>query len=185
MALRQFRDARGVAWTVWATLPETAAPLRFDQRPLGDLEHGWLTFECAEGRRRLAPFPADWDTLTDEELERCCREAKAPPPRRSARAPAATSDPAGRAAPGLATLDPSAPARTFVGSSGRMWRVAEHECTVGGGRGGDAGERTVTHFVLRFTSGSEVLELRTYPMAWARLDDGQLLKLARQAERVR
>ena len=186
MALREFRDARGVEWRVWATTPESAAPLRFGERALGELEGGWLTFECADCRRRLAPFPADWDTLTDAELERWCSEAKAPPARRAARVAGGSAEPSpARATPDLTALDPSAPARTFTGSSGRMWRVVEHEIAVQGGPASRATARTVKHFVLRFTSESEVLELRTYPMAWARLDDAQLIKLARQAERVR
>ena len=185
MALREFRDAHGVEWRVWATLPETSALVRVRSGPLGEMEKGWLTFECAEGRKRLTPFPPDWDTLSDRELERWCSEAKAPPPRR----PLRPGTSAGERATGIPAtdpnvLDPTAPTRTFTEAGGRRWRVAEHERTerVPSPNGGP--ERVVTHFVLRFSSDSDVLELRTYPMAWARLADVQLLRLAGQAERM-
>ena len=186
MALREFRDTHGIEWRVWATLPEETALVRVDLRTLGDLEKGWLTFECADGRRRLAPFPADWASLSDAELERWCSEAKAPPPRRSGVASAsAAAPPSTRGSANSAALDPSGPTRTFTGASGRLWRVAEQERTALVSSPGVGEQRVITHFVLRFTSENEVLELGTYPMAWARLSDAQLLKLARQAALVR
>ena len=184
MALREFRDANGVEWRVWATIPAAAALVKVASGSLGNLEGGWLTFECVDGRKRLAPFPSNWDTLPDAELERFCGEAKAPPPRRVAR-PASASSEAGaaRGSTDLTALDPSTPARTFTGASGRLWRVTEHERVAGREEAGVA--RASAQFVLRFTSDSEVLELTEYPMAWARLADAQLLRLIRQAERVR
>ena len=185
MALREFRDARGVEWKVWATIPEASAVVRVDYGSLGALEGGWLTFECSDVRKRLAPVPADWDTLPDTELERWCSEAKAPPPRRSSRTAAAPADTASPRQPtDLNALDRSAPTRTFTGAGGVLWRVAEHECSVcnPGATGADSARRT--EFVLRFSSGAEVLELRTYPMAWVRLADDELLRLVREAERV-
>ena len=185
MALREFRDAHGVEWRVWATFPEANASAPGRRAGLGELEHGWLTFECTEGRRRLAPFPADWDSLPDEELARWCSQAKTPPPRRSTHFVALAEGRLNPRPPAeLTPLDPAAPARTFTGASGRLWRVTEHECTVAVGSGSSA-QDSVTCFVLRFVCETEVLELRTYPMAWARLDDAQLLRLARRAERVR
>jgi hypothetical protein len=84
----------------------------------------------------------------------------------------------------LSRFDPSAPARTFTGASGRLWRVTEHECTVHLEVDGAVQAHAVSQFLLRFTSENEVLELHTYPMAWSRLPDDQLLRLARQAVRV-
>ena len=186
MALREFRDAHGIEWRVWATLPEATALVRVDHRTLGDLEKGWLTFECADGRKRLAPFPPDWASLSDADLERWCNEAKAPPPRRSGVSSASVAAPsAGRAPVNSVALDSAGPTRTFTGGSGRLWRVAEQERTAHVPSPDGATERVITHFVLRFTSEDEVLELGTYPMAWVRLTDAQLLRLARQAERVR
>ena len=33
-------------------------------------EHGWLTFQCGEEKRRLSPIPTDWATASDGELRR-------------------------------------------------------------------------------------------------------------------
>ncbi len=44
-------------------------------------ESGWLLF-VSEGdeRRRLAPVPAGWASLSDVELEACCMRARQVPP---------------------------------------------------------------------------------------------------------
>ena len=185
MALREFRDANGVEWRVWATIPAATEVVRIVVGTLGTLDGGWLTFECAEGRRRLAPFPADWDSLSDAELERCCADAKAPPPRRSRRPDEGVPGQGGasRGEMEVTTLDPATPARTFTGPSGRLWRVTEHEMPVRADVG--ATGATGSRFVLRFTAGTDMLELDEYPMAWARLADAQLARLARQAALVR
>jgi hypothetical protein len=186
MALREFRDAHGVEWKVWATIPEASALVRVDYGSLGGLAEGWLTFECTGVRKRLAPVPAGWDGLSESELEEYCRQAKVPPPRRSARTAAGEGDAsAPRSAVDLNALDPSAPARTFTSESGRLWRVVEHERSVPILHHDAHDARTMTEFVLRFSSDSEVLELRTYPMAWARLMDDELRRLAAHADRVR
>ena len=46
--------------------------------------NGWLAFKSSICSRRLAPFPADWATLTDEELDGLCESAVETPraPRR-------------------------------------------------------------------------------------------------------
>lgn len=40
------------------------------------LEHGWLSFVHGASKRRLAPFPKDWETATPAELERLCAMAR-------------------------------------------------------------------------------------------------------------
>ncbi|HEX9221360.1 MAG TPA: hypothetical protein VF858_12825, partial [Gemmatimonadaceae bacterium] len=35
---------------------------------LGDYGEGWLCFESANERRRLARFPQDWDRMADRDL---------------------------------------------------------------------------------------------------------------------
>ena len=78
---RTFTDTVGLAWTV----REIASPvltgamarvLEKDRR-----RGGWLMFESAEGdKRRLTPYPPDWRTMSDFEIERwCMRAAPAPP----------------------------------------------------------------------------------------------------------
>ena len=70
MANRDFKDANGVIWHVWNTVPVSGAVINpgFDK--------GWLTFECADGAlRRLAPIPVDWETVSGERLDLFCRSA--------------------------------------------------------------------------------------------------------------
>jgi len=41
----------------------------------GGLEGGWLAFESSRERRRLAPIPQGWESATDAELDRMCRQS--------------------------------------------------------------------------------------------------------------
>jgi hypothetical protein len=61
MPIRDFTDAGGVRWQVWAT-----TPMRGDVRP--QFASGWLAFECEAERRRLTPIPAEWAEVADAEL---------------------------------------------------------------------------------------------------------------------
>ena len=46
------------------------------------LEQGWLSFVCGETKKRLAPFPRDWESVSEARLEEMCASARtAPPPR--------------------------------------------------------------------------------------------------------
>jgi hypothetical protein len=85
MAHRKFRDKLGRAWDVWEVVP-TAVERRLSKsasRPSGierrkvqetrvlvpeSLQRGWLAFQCGKERRRVAPIPADWEELTNDEL---------------------------------------------------------------------------------------------------------------------
>jgi hypothetical protein len=68
MAVRDFVDANGVAWKVWPVTLESLQPRTAAEDYLGDYGEGWLCFESANERRRLARYPADWDSLSDEAL---------------------------------------------------------------------------------------------------------------------
>jgi hypothetical protein len=78
VSLRQFTDAAGRAWQVWATVPETPREAQvFEQnaRLLADTarvsegrETGWLTFMTEDEKRRLSPIPPHWDDVPDSEL---------------------------------------------------------------------------------------------------------------------
>ena len=85
MAHRQFTDSTGRTWDVWDVHPTTAsrtlAELYPHQSPetvadtpchavAPSLADGWLCFEVGGERRRLAPVPADWESLSPEALER-------------------------------------------------------------------------------------------------------------------
>ena len=73
MASRKFRDRSGVEWQVWSTVPTRSSVLG------PDFGRGWLTFECAESRRRLAPIPPGWEDVSDARLELLCRAARVVP----------------------------------------------------------------------------------------------------------
>jgi hypothetical protein len=78
---RSFSDTVGVEWTV----REIGSP-KMSQTLSRLLEHdrrsgGWLVFESADGeKRRLAPYPPDWRTMSTFELERWCMKARHVPP---------------------------------------------------------------------------------------------------------
>ena len=84
---RSFTDSVGVNWTVREigspTLTQTLAKvLKSDRR-----RSGWLVFESTEGdKRRLAPYPPDWRTVSMFELERWCMKATRVPPAPARRA---------------------------------------------------------------------------------------------------
>ena len=84
---RAFTDSVGVNWTVREidspTLTQTLAKvLNTDRR-----RSGWLVFESSEGdKRRLAPYPPDWRTVSMFELERWCMKATRVPPAPARRA---------------------------------------------------------------------------------------------------
>ena len=84
---RAFTDSVGVDWTVREigspTLTETLAKVLHSDRR----RSGWLVFESSEGdKRRLAPYPPDWRTVSMFELERWCMKATRVPPAPARRA---------------------------------------------------------------------------------------------------
>jgi hypothetical protein len=68
MAVRDFVDANGVSWRVWPVSPEALQPKTAAEDYLGEYGDGWLCFESATERRRLARFPRNWESLTETEL---------------------------------------------------------------------------------------------------------------------
>jgi len=104
MPLRSFLGPGNVEWQVWSVVPGTrrdgerragfdrrspdpvfryAGPERRasnDRRRLSPglperLACGWLIFEGAGERRRLAPIPPHWDQLPERDLGRLCERA--------------------------------------------------------------------------------------------------------------
>ncbi len=69
---REFRDTEGERWEVWETHPRRRGD---PDRIAAELAGGWLAFESAKEKRRLAPIPDDWKTLSDEELAALCATA--------------------------------------------------------------------------------------------------------------
>ena len=84
---RSFTDSVGVNWTVreigTPALTRTLEKLLEKERR----RSGWLVFESSEGdKRRLAPYPPDWRTVSTFELERWCMKAERVPPAPARRA---------------------------------------------------------------------------------------------------
>lgn len=78
--MREFRDLAGVQWNVFRATPHTSPSKR--ERILPESYRlGWLVFECDRERRRLAPVPENWETLTEHELEQLCTLADVVPAR--------------------------------------------------------------------------------------------------------
>lgn len=78
MPARTFTDSAGLTWDVF----EVHRASKKAGAVSAGLESGWLAFASGERKRRLAPFPADWATSTDDELALLCEAARqAPTPR--------------------------------------------------------------------------------------------------------
>jgi hypothetical protein len=95
MAVRDFLDANGVSWRVWPVTPEALQPKTAAEDYLGDYGEGWLCFESAVERRRLARYPEEWVDLSDEELCTLLSAAAIVPARRSTRPPPPLDPPTG------------------------------------------------------------------------------------------
>jgi hypothetical protein len=83
---RSFTDEGGIEWEVReianAMMPASLEKLLGPDRR----RSGWLAFQSTGGeRRRLAPYPADWETVTDFEIIRWCARAERVPPAPSRR----------------------------------------------------------------------------------------------------
>jgi hypothetical protein len=84
VASRSFEDSSGILWEVFEVRRTSEAPRGVSH----GLEKGWLTFVSAGGKRRLAPFPSEWQLIPASELERLCLAARvANPPKFSADRP--------------------------------------------------------------------------------------------------
>lgn len=106
---RTFLDDLARLWNAWEVIPawgdrrlndrrEQAEPvggrmvdrrLRERRRARGlrialppKLVHGWVAFECADERRRVAPIPQGWSDLPEAGLRELWRDAEQLPPRR-------------------------------------------------------------------------------------------------------
>jgi hypothetical protein len=98
VALLEFTDSKGKRWMAWEVRPPTVySPVRSpidrrsrqpndlpsERRTVADrrtrpfhpaLAYGWICFQSEAEKRRLAPPPEDWDSSTDEELERLLKQ---------------------------------------------------------------------------------------------------------------
>lgn len=82
--MREFRDADGVAWVVFFTARSVAR----DHHLPEEYREGWLSFESSTGeKRRLAPAPTEWQSLSDEQLATLSARAAVQPPRKKGSSP--------------------------------------------------------------------------------------------------
>jgi hypothetical protein len=65
--MRHFRDEAGVEWKVFLTARGSDAVSREHSLPEAFRE-GWLVFESSREKRRLAPIPPNWESLSDQAL---------------------------------------------------------------------------------------------------------------------
>ena len=83
MAVRDVVDESGLKWKVWSVATASFHPKTAAEDFLGDYAEGWLCFESAAQRRRLARFPKDWDDLSDEGIVTLLKKAEIVVPRRT------------------------------------------------------------------------------------------------------
>jgi hypothetical protein len=205
MGLREFRDKRGVQWKVWNVTPDSLDKRTTAEDYMKEWQDGWLCFECTDHRRRLAAYPPTWEQLSDDELETLLERSQTVK-RRSGAADvsgefgrieseaAASSAPAdverarAQTRPGAGRVTPAAGVdttrqRILTDSRGRtfvagLYRIPPRESTSEGRVPSSPGT------VLRFISGSIVLDLADYPDDWDRYTDSQLTALLDRAQPV-
>ncbi len=201
MGLREFRDSKGVQWKVWSVTPDALDKRTAAEDYMREWQDGWLCFESPEHRRRLASFPPGWEELAEGELEallgrsqvvkrrmpgEASGEFTRTPAPRTASAPApdverprAPNRPdAGRMTP--ASGVETARTRTLTDSRGRTFFVGLYRVPPAIEPGGRISTSPGT--VLRFLSGSIVLDLEDWPDDWDRYTDSQLMGLLDRAQ---
>lgn len=87
MGIRVFRDPDGREWQVWDVVPsqEVEPGSRRQHYLPPEMAEGWLCFEAADQKRRLTPFPPDWEERDDEFIHLLCQSAEPVKARRVAR----------------------------------------------------------------------------------------------------
>ncbi|MFL5578747.1 MAG: hypothetical protein ACJ8AO_00095 [Gemmatimonadaceae bacterium] len=182
MAVREFKDKSGTTWRAWDITPEAILPQTKAEEYLADcFRQGWIVFEnlSTGEKRRLSPYPLDWEHLHDTQLE-ALLWLNAAPVLSNRRAPAAAApaeppcdedDDAVRDAKlGRVQMGALGVVRGFRYPGGRVWDVRVEERPEGGGPP-----------VLRFQSGFRRFDLRDWPAGWAEFTDDQLVALLRSA----
>lgn len=182
MAVREFLDEHEKVWRVWCILPESIHPITRAEDYLADCyQLGWLVFETTSGdqKRRLCPFPRDWESADASALRSLLAQSEAVRPRRSSGEMVADEDALRASAPAVevdddteekADLTDLTVVRTFRYPGGRVWSaaIAPHSDIAVGP-------------VLRFTAGARNIDLEQFPRDWPDLPDDQMIDLLRHA----
>ena len=71
-----FRDSAGIEWTIHEIQASTLGSLPRNSLRYPEFKDGWLLFQSLGARKRLAPYPREWQSLSSEELEELCRKAR-------------------------------------------------------------------------------------------------------------
>lgn len=175
-------DESGKSWRVWCILPEAIHPVTRAEDYLADCyQLGWLVFETTteDEKRRLCPFPRDWETADEQALRTLLAQSeRVRTRRRSGETPAEkeTFTPKASAIEVDDSIEPKidltdlAVIRTFRYPGGRIWSasIAPHSDIAVGP-------------VLRFTAGARSIDLERFPRDWPDLPDDQLVHLLRRA----
>jgi hypothetical protein len=87
--LRGFTDSTGTEWRVWEVFPtqagfSPATEVLSKTTLLPAFANGWLCFESAQQKRRLAPIPQGWEFNEPTLLEQMCQQAEPVTARRTA-----------------------------------------------------------------------------------------------------
>ncbi len=75
MAARTFEDSTGAVWEVF----EVHRTSSKSGAVSSGLEAGWLAFVSGDHKRRLAPYPREWEAAEPSELSRLCQMARIAP----------------------------------------------------------------------------------------------------------
>lgn len=65
--MRQFRDGNGTEWEVFL-MTRGAHSVAREQHLPEHFREGWLVFQSGAEKRRFAPPPANWESLSNDEL---------------------------------------------------------------------------------------------------------------------
>ena len=78
MSLREFNGPGGFRWKAWDVTAGQIHPKTRAEDYMRDLAEGWIVFERADGeeKRRLSPYPADWQARSDAEVAALCEQAE-------------------------------------------------------------------------------------------------------------
>jgi hypothetical protein len=78
MALREFDGPGGHRWKAWDVTAGQIHPKTRAEDYMRDLAEGWIVFERVDGeeKRRLSPYPADWQSWSDDDVAALCARAE-------------------------------------------------------------------------------------------------------------
>ena len=78
MALREFTGPDGHRWKAWDVTAAQIHPKTRTEDYMRDLADGWIVFERVDGeeKRRLAHYPANWQSGSDDDVSALCERAE-------------------------------------------------------------------------------------------------------------